>query len=349
MGEHMAPGRASRWLVITATIAAVAVLAVGGGAFWVKSQINPSGGPGAVVSVDVPKGATTNDIGKLLEVKGVITSAQVFRLYLRLKGGGPFDAGLYKLRKNSAMGSVVDALDAGPALPPAVNLTVPEGLVLAQVADRIARVKHLRAATFLAEASNGDVRSIYSPPGQPSLEGLLFPDTYRIEDTEDELAVLRRMVGTMDDVAQSLGYDQAKAKVGYSAYQTIIVASLIEAEAKDDADRAKIARVIYNRLAQRIPLGVDAAFYFTLPLERRGTALRRSDLARDTPYNTRLHAGLVPTPIMFPGRASLEAAINPEPGPWLYYVLKDARTHAFSTDYQQFLRDKQAAKEKGLL
>jgi UPF0755 protein len=86
-----------------------------------------------------------------------------------------------------------------------------------------------------------------------------------------------------------------------------------------------------------------------LPLERRGTSLRQSDLDRDTPYNTRLHTGLVPTPIAAPGRASLEAALRPADGPWLYYVLQDERTHAFSTDYQQFLRDKAAAEDKGLI
>jgi UPF0755 protein len=247
------------------------------------------------------------------------------------------------------MGDVVTAMEAGPALPAAENLTVPEGLVLEQVAQRIARIKHLDQAKFLAAAKSGDVRSKYQPGGQLSLEGLLFPDTYRIEDKEDELAVLARMVGTFDDVATSLGYDQAEQKVGYTPYQVITVASLVEAEAKDDADRAKIARVIYNRLEKKMPLGIDATFYFALPLDRRGTGLRQSDLDRPGPYNTRKNVGLVPTPVALPGKASLEAALNPEPGNWLYYVLKDQRTHAFSSDYNQFLRDKQAAQQKGLI
>ena len=130
---------------------------------------------------------------------------------------------------------------------------------------------------------------------------------------------------------------------------SFVLKGIVEAEAKDDSDRAKIARVIYNRLARGMPLGVDAAFYFTLPLDRRGTPLRQSDLDRAGPYNTRKNAGLVPTPIMAPGKASLEAALNPATGDWLYYVLKDHRTHAFSSDYQQFLRDKKAAQDKGLL
>ena len=341
--------RVRRWVLVTGLIAAVALLVLGIGGFWLKTQIDPSGGPGKTVNVDVPLGSSTADIAALLDEKNIITSARIFRFYLKVKGGGPFQAGLYHLREKSSMGDVLDTLDNGPALPPATFVTVPEGLVLAQIAKRVAKAPNLKADAFLAATSSNQVRSRYQPPGQNSLEGLLFPDTYRVEEHETEVDVLKTMVSTFDDVAASIGYDEAKARTGYSAYQVIIVASLVEAEAKDDSDRAKIARVIYNRLARGMPLGIDAAFYFTLPLERRGTALRQSDLDRAGPYNTRQNPGLVPTPIMAPGKASLEAALHPEPGDWLYYVLKDHRTHAFSSDYNQFLRDKRAAQEKGLL
>jgi UPF0755 protein len=340
--------RAGRWLAILGVLVAIVLVLLAAGAFWVKGKVDP-GSPGQQVSVDIPRGTSTNGVADLLADKKVVTDARVFKLYLKFKGGGPFEAGLYRLREHSAMGDVVAKLDEGPALPPAVNLTIPEGLVVEQVAQRIGKVEHLDSQTFLDAAKSGDVRSKYQPPGNLSLEGLLFPDTYRIEDKEDELDVLARMVGTFDDVAEGLGYDQAEQKVGYSPYQVIIVASLVEAEAKDDSDRAKIARVIYNRLEQKMPLGIDAAFYFDLPLDRRGTGLRQSDLEKPGPYNTRKNVGLVPTPIALPGRASLEAALDPEPGDWLYYVLKDSRTHAFSSSYDQFLKDKRAAQEKGLI
>ena len=340
------PGRA---LTVLAALVAVAVLLLGVGAFWVKGKVDPSGAPGPVVKVDIPLGTSTSGIASLLEREDVITDARIFRLYLKVKGGGPFDAGLYELRRRSSMGDVVTALERGPALPPAVNLTIPEGLVIDQVVERISRVPHLSSDRFQEIIASGDVRSEFQPGGQLSLEGLLFPDTYRIEEREDELAVLGRMVGTFDRVARELGYADAEQKVGVSPYEAIIVASLVEAEAKDDADRAKIARVIYNRLEQGIPLGIDATFYFALPLERRGTSLRKSDLERPGPYNTRLNKGLVPTPVALPGRASLEAALNPERGPWLYYVLKDQRTHAFSESYDEFLRNKRTAQEKGLI
>jgi UPF0755 protein len=341
--------RVARWIRVTGLVAAIALVVLGMGGFWLKRQIDPSGGPGAKVDVEVPRGASTSDIAHLLADEDVVTSARIFRLYLKVKGGGSFQAGLYHLRERSSMGDVMRIMEDGPALPPATFMTIPEGLVNAQVAKRVAKLPHLREDAFLAAIASGQVRSRYQPAGQTSLEGLLFPDTYRIEEREDELAVLQRMVSTFDDVAASLGYDQAKARTGYTAYQVITVASLVETEAKDDSDRAKIARVIYNRLARRMPLGIDSAFYFTLPPERRGTALRQSDLDRAGPYNTRQNAGLVPTPIALPGKASLEAALNPEPGDWLFYVLKDHRVHAFTSDYNQFLSDKRAAQEKGLI
>jgi UPF0755 protein len=353
LDEAADPGperRVGRWLAAFGILVVLVLVVLAGAGLWVKGQIDPSGSPGKEIAFEIPRGATTSAIADRLADAGIITSGEVFRWYLRVKGGGGFEAGQYHLRLNSSMGDVVDVLESGPDLPPATNLTIPEGLWISEVAKRIDRVDHLDGAKFLALAKGGTIRSQFQPDGQQSLEGLLFPDTYRIEDTEDEAAVLRRMVDTLDQVATDLGYADAKAKVGVSPYEALIVASLVESEAKVDADRAKIARVIYNRLQKNIPLGIDATFYYVLGEDRKGTGLRQSDLEIDSPYNTRTHTGLVPTPIGLPGRASLEAALNPEPGPWLYYVLadKDGR-HAFTDDYNQFLRDKRAAQQAGLI
>lgn len=342
------PGRrASRWLVAVGVVVAVGLVVVGGAGVWVKGKIDPSGSPGRIVAFDIPRGATTSAIAAKLDGAGIISSAEVFRWYIRVKGGGPFEAGQYHLHLRSSMGAVIDKLEQGPDLPPAVNLTIPEGLWVKEVAAKVGKVKHLDPTRFLALATGGTIRSKFEPAGVNSLEGLLYPETYRVEDTEDEAAVLRRMIGTFDDIGDEIGLANAPATVGVSPYQAIIVASLIESETKLDTERPMIARVIYNRLAKGIPLGIDATFYFEL--QRRGGGLRQSDLDRDTPYNTRKHAGLVPGPIAMPRQASLEAALHPADGPWLYYVLKDHTAHTFTDDYNQFLRDKKAAQQAGLI
>jgi UPF0755 protein len=339
--------RTSRWLVAIGVLVAVGLIVVGGAGVWVKGKVDPSGSPGRVVAFDIPRGASSATIGAKLDDAGIISSAQVFRWYLRIKGGGPFEAGQYHLHLRSSMSDVVSTLEQGPDLPPAVNLTIPEGLWVSEVAAKVGKVKHLAPAKFLALAQGGTIRSKFQPAGVNSLEGFLYPETYRVEDTEDEAVLLKRMIDTFDEVGDEVGLANAQATAGISPYQAVIVASLIESETKLDEERPKIARVIYNRLAKGIPLGIDATFYFEL--HRRGGALHRSELDRDTPYNTRKHAGLVPGPIAMPRRASLDAALHPADGPWLYYVLKDQTAHTFTDDYNQFLRDKRAAQQAGLI
>jgi UPF0755 protein len=126
------------------------------------------------------------------------------------------------------------------------------------------------------------------------------------------------------------------------------VASLVEEEAKTDGDRPKIARVIYNRVAEDMKLEIDATVPYALGMHK--TELTQSDLEVDSPYNTRRYKGLPPTPIAAPGRASLEAALNPEEGPWIFYVLADAEgNHFFTDDYDEFLQKKEEGQEAGLL
>ena len=339
--------RVGRWLAVLGVLAVMALIAVGAGAMWVRGKIDPSGPPGEETTFVIESGATTTDVAEQLAAEGIITDATVFRLWLRVKGGGPFKAGTYTLQRNSSFDEVVAALEAGPALPPAEFITIPEALTLRKVIERVGRSERFDGEYFQQLVEGGEFRSRYQPEGAP-LEGFLYPDTYRVEEGDDEVDLLEAMIAAFDAHADAVGLGDAEARVGVSPYEALIVASLIEAEAKADEDRAKIARVIYNRLETGMTLGIDATFYYVLP-EREGMGLRQSDLAIDSPYNTRTNAGLVPTPIAMPRRASLEAAMNPEPGPWLFYVLQDERTHFFTDDYNEFLRAKSRAQQNGLI
>src|SRR5690606_12314463 len=130
-------------------------------------------------------------------------------------------------------------------------------------------------------------------------------------------------------------------------YEVLIVASLIEEETKVDAERGKVAQVIYNRLRQGIPLGIDATSRYEAELA--GRSREEIDFTSDCPYNTRIRQGLPPTPIASPGRASIEAALNPEEGPWIFYVLEDAEGNHFFTDSNsEFLAAKERCRQNGL-
>jgi UPF0755 protein len=340
-----------RSLVVLVVVLALLLVLAGVGGWWIKRQIDPPGAPGAVVQIDIPTGSSTQAIGTLLERKDVIADAAVWRWYIKLKSAGPFQAGRYRFRANSSMGDAVTVLRRGPLAPPFTMVTVPEGYTLDQIVTRLADpdhgVKRYTKERLEAALTSGQIRSAYQPDGVTTLEGLLYPSTYRIEEKQDEAATVREMVGQMDEVARGLGYDRSQQLVGLSPYQTMIVASLVEREARVPGDRAKIARVIYNRLAKGMRLEVDATVLYALGTHKQ--VVLNKDLEVDSPYNTYRRTGLPPTPIAAPGRASLEAALHPADGPWLFYVVtgKDG-THSFATTFAEHQANIRKAEQNGV-
>ncbi|HVF75049.1 MAG TPA: endolytic transglycosylase MltG [Acidimicrobiales bacterium] len=347
--EPMPPerrGGGRKVLRVVLALAVIAVLLAGAAGAYVLNQVNGSSG-GEDVAVSIPMGSSTQRIAAILDDKGVVSSARLFSVYVRFTGGGPFKAGDYTLQRNSPYSKVVDALDTGPEAQ-VVRLTIPEGLTLNQIAERVGKLQGRSRDRFLELAKGGQVRSQFQPDNGTNLEGFLWPETYEFDPKDDELVILRRMVEAFDAAASQLGLDQSQSKVGLTPYQTIIVASMIEEEAKIAEERGKVATVIYNRIKKGETLGIDATLRYGL--NRPTEPLRQSDLASDNPYNTRKLKGLPPTPIASPGRSSLEAALNPTPGPWLFYVLADRDgRHAFAVTITEFNRYKAEAQAKGLL
>jgi UPF0755 protein len=229
---------------------------------------------------------------------------------------------------------------------------VPPGLNLRQIPGQIVSAIQTFSVDKLNQAlTAGAVRSQFQPDGKP-IEGFLFPDTYEVGAGADEAAAVRMMVTQFDRVATEEGLQDAQALVGYDPYQVLTVASLVEEEAKVDVDRPKIARVIYNRLAQGVPLGVDATLCY-LKAERP-CVLHQSDLTSDSPYNTRRNTGLPPTPIAAISRKSLDAALHPDAGDArdaLYYVLDPnlpAGQHLFTASASEFEAANARCKAAGL-
>jgi len=336
-----------RGRMILGILAILAVVGLGGG-LWLARQVDPAGGPGEKVTVDVDPGTSVAGVAARLDAKGVITSARIFRLYLKLKGGpGAIQAGEYELRTNLSMGDAQAALRRGPSIR-FQKLTIPEGLTLDQIADRVAALPGRSKDRFLAAARSGTVRSKWQPPGNTSLEGLLFPDTYLVTEKEDEAGIVRRLVGRFDQVADEVGLGAAAPATRLGPYQLIVGASLVESEAKVKEDRPLIASVISNRLQKGMKLQIDATVLYALGAHK--DRVLNKDLDIDSPYNTYKVDGLPPTPISAAGRASLEAMLHPADTTYLYYVLSDKNgKHAFATTSSEFEALKAEARRKGLL
>jgi UPF0755 protein len=353
-GEYVEVRRSSsrgrRVLTVLVVLLLILGLAAGGAVVWVQRQIDPPGAPGAAKAIVIPEGSTSDDIGKLLADEGIISSELVWDWYLRINGGGPFQAGAYELRPDSSIPDVIDVLEEGPAPIEERSFTVPEGLMTSEILDRLADPEKglgLDRAVMQELLDSGKVRWSGQPPDQPSNEGILFPETYRIEADADEEAVLQKLVGQLEAVMQELDVASAQARFNLTPYEVLVVASLIEEETKVDSERPKVARVIYNRLSQGIPLGIDATSRYEAIVVRGDR--NAIDFESDSPYNTRRIAGLPPTPIASAGRASIEAALNPADGPWIYYVLEDAEgNHFFTESNSEFIAAKARCRDAGL-
>jgi UPF0755 protein len=335
-----------RGRIVFGALAVLAVLGLGAG-LWLLRQVNPGGGPGQKVAVDIVPGTSVATVAERLEADGVVTSAQIFRMYLKFKGGAPtIQAGEYELRRNLSMGDARAALQRGPSIK-FLRLVIPEGLTLEKIADKVGELPGRSRDRFLAAARSGAVRSKWQPPGQDNLEGLLFPDTYLVTDKEDDAAILRRLVTRFDQVADEVGLGAAAVPTGLSPYQLIVAASLVESEAKVKEDRPLIASVISNRLQKGMKLQIDATVLYAIGHKDK---VLYSDLEVDSPYNTYKIDGLPPTPISATGKASLEAMLHPEDTTYLFYVLSDKNgKHAFATTASEFEALKAEARRKGLI
>lgn len=334
--------RRGRVLSAFGVLAGLAAVSVAGGFVYLRSiGVGGTSDPGRKVEVTIPEGASAQRIGTLLEDEGIIESALAFRVAIFLgEGAEDIQAGRYELPRGLTATDALERIVAdGPALE-FVNVTFPEGSWLTDFAKEVGEETHISERAFLDLVTSGAIGSKYRPEGIDTMEGLLFPSTYQVVDTDTAESLARRLTKEFEDQMSALDLSGLEAR-GVSPYEAIIVASMIEAEAKASEDRDKIAAVIYNRLEEGMELGIDATVLYALGEHKE--ELTVTDLAIDSPYNTREVTGLPPTPIGAPGAASLEAAIDPAVGTWLYYVVADCDgNHAFSTSYDEFLENKAA-------
>ncbi|HEX3672299.1 MAG TPA: endolytic transglycosylase MltG, partial [Candidatus Cybelea sp.] len=248
-----------------------------------------------------------------------------FRILAHIRGEeSAVRAGEYRFPAHQTQSEVLRALVTGGAQV-AAWVTIPEGFTAAQIAQRLQSTGIGPAGQFAREFMRRRLVVDGTPTG--SLEGYLFPSTYLVPlgASPDEVSDL--MIAQF--FRELPAHAQSRARgLGMTVPQVVTVASLVEREAKSEIDRPQIAEVIYNRLRLRMPLQLDATIEYALPEHK--TRLSFADLRINSPYNTYVHSGLPPTPIANPGLPSLEAALDPSKGEYLYYVYCGNGRHVFA-------------------
>ncbi len=346
-----APRRRPRWLFLVLVVLLLAGATLFFGFSRVSGSIDPAGEPGAEVTVTIDKNIGTEGVAKTLAEAGVIKGERTFAYWTKVQGKGPYQAGTYTLQQNSSYQQVAALLTKGPEITEE-RLAVAEGLTIPQIAARVGKLPGRDAETFkklALDQGEGRVRSPLQPPETKSLEGLLFPSTYNVGDKDDERQILQRMVDAMTSVTTRLDVANEAKQRNLTPYQLLIVASLVEREAKVEADRPLVAQVIYNRLAKGQKLQIDATVIYALGQSGTKTRVLNADLKAPGPYNTYENVGLPPTPIAAPGEAAIRAALEPTPGPNLFYVVveKDGR-HAFAVTAAEHQRNIEKARANGV-
>ncbi len=327
------------WVAGVLTLLALPFLVAIG---WFWYQVSPPGDPGRAVTVVVPRGVGVSGIADRLESRGVIGSSLAFRVYSRFSGSSSFQAGTYRMHQDLGARESIRVLERGPRQH-YEKLALPPGLTLEEITTRVGALPGRSAPRFREALDAGTVRSKFQPPTVQSLEGLTWPDTYLVEDHENELDILATIVSSFDRHADEVGLAAAP-----DPYRSVIIASLIQREAGVPGDRRLISAVIANRLRDSMPLQIDATVIYA---RGGGTnPLTNADFARESPYNTYRVAGLPPTPISTVTRAALDAALHPDDVPFKFYVLTDASgRHAFAVTLSEHEANIADARRRGVL
>ena len=318
------PRRSRGRRVLVAVLCVVTVLIGAGCVTWYSlMRVAPASSPDAYV--DIRAGDAVSDISARLHAMGMTTNDRSLGWYWRLKGGGSLREGRYVVGGAASMAHLYQILAVGQPL--TVRVTFPEGYTVQQMAARLAEQAGIPARDFMAAAVDG--RGVL-------LEGQLFPDTYDVLYAGEAAAVVARMQRRLDEVLPS-DWQAAATRHGLTTDQLLTVASIVEREAKFDADRPLVASVIYNRLRAGMLLQMDATLGYVLP--SHDGFYTGDELTFDSPYNTYVHAGLPPTPICNPGLASIEAAAHAPQTSYLYFLARPDGHCVFARTYAEHERN----------
>ena len=318
---------------LVALVAALLVL------WFLWALFQPFHGDGSGrVAVKIPQGASVSEVGDILDDAGVISSSTLFQIRVTLAGKrSELYPGSYTLASGMSYGDAIDAVSTPPKKR-TITMTIPEGLSRRQIAPLAGDVgvsgDYLAASKRSPDLDPAD----YGAPGGRNLEGFLFPATYELPAHGTAAQLVERQLAAFKQRIKRVDMSYARKK-NLTVYDVLIIASMIDREVQVARERKLVAAVIYNRLHDDMPLGIDATIRFAV--NNYTEPLTESELATQSPYNTRLYAGLPPGPIGNPGFAAIDAAAHPANVDYLFYVVKPGTCgeHAFSSTEAAFERD----------
>lgn len=332
--EKQSEAKVVRKIVLTVFIVLLIVFSgvIGGGYLYIKSSLQPiDPNDQTAIDVTIPIGSSVSSISKILEESGIIKDDRVFKYYIKFKNESGFQAGDYQLTKSMTITDIISTIKKGKVMDEAVfQITIPEGRQLTEIASIIANntsytekevLSTLTDKAFIdsMKAKYPDLLTddIYQENIKYALEGYLFPATYPYYTEKPTLEeVLEPMVQKMSEVVAK--YIPQLQEKNMTVHRLVTMASLIEEEATEKADREKISSVFYNRMEIKMPLQTDPTVLYALG-EHKDRVLY-ADLEVDSPYNTYQNRGLPPGPIANAGEVSFIAALNPEETDFLYFL-----------------------------
>ncbi|MEE8602954.1 endolytic transglycosylase MltG [Euzebya tangerina] len=327
----------------------IVLIAMVGGGFYAFNQWNAGASSGnelaaGPVDLTIPEGTGARAVSQLLEDNGVITSAGAFTAFAAADGrANQIQAGFYTLQPGTSNEELLDILVTGPAGAETFTVTIPEGLSVSETLARIAEaegsqltVEELRAGLALVALPEWVPADRELPEGGEAFEGLLFPETYEFTVEQPAEEVLTRLVQQTDTVLNRVG---AASRNELTLYETLVLASLVEDEARVAEERPVISSVIHNRLEIGQALQIDATVVYGIVAAglERPERLVNEDYEFQSPWSTYVNAGLPPTPLSGAGEASIQAAAQPADTPFFYYVVENPETgeHRFSETLEQ--------------
>jgi len=303
------------------TMLGLAAMVVVLGAMWVYQGPGPAARSGDVTTVVLRRGASLPEIASTLEQAGVIRSSSLFLTAAQTTGAArKLKAGEYEFASRASLSQVLAKVRDGKIV--RHQVTIAEGLTSDMVVDILMRAPELTG-------------SAPTPP-----EGSVLPETYQVQRGEDRAAVLQRMMDDRDELLDKLWAGRQPGLPFETKDEAVTLASIVEKETGVASERPHVAAVFINRLRQGMRLGSDPTIIYGLTRgQPLGRGIRQSELQRETPYNTYLITGLPPTPIANPGKAALEAVLNPIKSDDLYFVADGTGGHVFASTYEEHERN----------